>query len=160
MVRIFKRDIDQETFDKQGFLVLPFLTETEVQELDAYFDACHPNLQEDGFFSGSYSSDFAYKKKMSDKIVAIFSRAYEENFVNYTPFGGAFLYKTPGAHSELAAHQDWTIVNENEAVALNCWVPLCDVNEQNGALQILPGSHYPKHPVLRAPHLAIFLLWK
>lgn len=93
---------------------------------------------------------------MSDKIVAVFSRAYEEHFLNYTPFGGAFLYKTPGSHSELAAHQDWTIVDENEAIAVNCWVPLCDVNEQNGALQILPGSHYPKHPVLRAPTLPFF----
>lgn len=155
-LRIFKDEAHQQLFDKQGFLVLPFLTQAEVQKLDAIFDELHPNLGENGFFSGSYSSDYAYKKKASDKIVEVFSRAYEATFVDYTPFGGAFLYKTPGDQSALAAHQDWTIVNEETDVALNCWVPLCDVTKENGALQILPGSHYPKHPVLRAPTLPFF----
>lgn len=155
-LRIFKEEAHQQLFDKQGFLVLPFLTQAEVQQLDAIFDELHPNIGENGFFSGSYSSDFEYKKKASDKIVDVFSRAYESTFIDYTPFGGAFLYKTPGDQSALAAHQDWTIVNEETDVALNCWVPLCDVTKENGALQILPGSHYPKHPVLRAPTLPFF----
>jgi hypothetical protein len=155
-LRIFKDDAHQKLFDKQGFLVLPFLTSEEVKELDAFFDELHPNVGENGFFSGSYSNDFKYKKKASDKIVEVFSRAYEATFVDYTPFGGAFLYKTPGLQSELAVHQDWTIVNEETDVALNCWIPLCDVTKENGALQILPGSHYKKHPVLRAPTLPFF----
>lgn len=155
-LQIFKNEAHQAQFDKQGFIVLPFLSEKEVQELNGFFDELHPNLAENGFFSGSYSSDFEYKKKASDKIVEIFSRAYEAYFTNYKPFGGAFLYKTPGVQSELAAHQDWTIVNEETDLALNCWVPLCNVTKENGALQILPGSHYKKHPVLRAPTLPFF----
>ncbi len=155
-VRIFQNPEHQEQFDKQGFLCLPFLSPQEVQKLNAFFDELHPDLTKNGFFSGSYSSDFEYKKKASDKIVEVFSRAYEETFINYTPFGGAFLYKTPGEQSELAAHQDWTIVNEEEAIALNCWVPLCDVDINNGPIMILPGSHYPKHTVLRAPTLPFF----
>ena len=154
--RIFKHKEDQLLFDKQGFLVLPFLKGEEISQLDQFFNAEHPNLLENGFFSGSYSSDFAYKKRASDKIVSIFNRAYEETFVNYTPFGGAFLYKTPGEQSELAAHQDWTIVDEEKEIALNCWVPLCDITMENGPLMILPGSQYPKHPVLRAPTLPFF----
>ena len=85
-----------------------------------------------------------------------FSRAYEELFIDYTPFGGAFLYKVPGENSELAAHQDWTIVDEKEHVALNCWVPLCDVTKENGALSILPGSHFDNLQVIRAPTLPFF----
>lgn len=155
-LRIFKKEEHQQLFDKQGFIILPFLNESEIAELDVYFDEMHPDLRENGFFSGSYSSDCNYKKAVSDKIVAIFSRAYQEYFIDYTPFGGAFLYKTPGSNSELAAHQDWTIVSEETNVALNCWVPLCNVNAENGALQILPGSQYKNHPVLRAPTLPFF----
>jgi len=155
-LQIFKNEAHQALFDKQGFIVLPFLNEKEVQELNDFFDELHPNLAENGFFSGSYSSDFEYKKKASDKIVEVFSRAYEATFIDFTPFGGAFLYKTPGVKSELAAHQDWTIVNEETDLALNCWVPLCNVTKENGALQILPGSQYKKHPVLRAPTLPFF----
>lgn len=155
-IEIFKNIEHQALFNKQGFIVLPFLSEDEVKTLDVFFDKLHPDLSENGFFSGSYSSDFDYKKKASDKIVEVFSRAYESTFKNYTPFGGAFLYKTPGEQSELAAHQDWTIVNEEEEIALNCWVPLCDVDLNNGPIMILPGSQYTKHPVLRAPTLPFF----
>jgi len=154
--RIFKNEAHQLLFEKQGYIVLPFITETEVKELDRLFDEMHPALNEGGFFSGSYSSDFEYKKKASEAIVKVFDRAYQELFVNYTPFGAAFLYKVPGQNSELAAHQDWTIVDETKNVALNCWVPLCDVNKENGALSILPGSHYDAFNVIRSPTLPFF----
>ncbi|MCB9256495.1 MAG: phytanoyl-CoA dioxygenase family protein [Chitinophagales bacterium] len=154
--RIFKDIAHQELFDKQGFIVLTFLEKEEIDELNSFFDQEHPELGENGFFSGSYSSDYSYKKKASDKIVSIFSRAYEKYFIDYKPFGGAFLYKTPGSKSELAAHQDWTIVDEENELALNCWVPLCDISLDNGPLMILPGSQYSKHPVVRAPTLAFF----
>ncbi|MFM7005939.1 MAG: phytanoyl-CoA dioxygenase family protein [Flavobacteriales bacterium] len=154
--QIFKSSEHQALFDRQGFIVLPFLNAQELQHLNAYFDEVHPHLVEDGFVSGSYSADFAYKKKASDEIVAVFERAYEQYFENYTPFGGAFLYKTPGKHSALAAHQDWTIVDEQTDVALNCWVPLCDITPENGPIMILPGSQFSKHPVLRAPTLPFF----
>ncbi|MCS6935184.1 MAG: phytanoyl-CoA dioxygenase family protein [Chitinophagales bacterium] len=154
--RIFKNEEHQKIFDRQGFIVLPFLTTEEVSRLDKLFDELHPDAQSSGFFSGSYSSDLNYKKRASDEIVKVFSRAYRELFIHYVPFGGAFLYKVPGDNSELAAHQDWTIVDERKHVALNCWVPLCDVTHQNGALCILPGSHFDNFQVIRAPTLPFF----
>lgn len=154
--RIFKNEAHQQLFDKQGFIVLPFINEAEVAALDKLFDELHPNLSQSGFFSGSYSSDVQYKKTASNKIVEVFNRAYQELFINYTPFGGAFLYKVPGANSELAAHQDWTILDEQKNVALNCWVPLCDVSLQNGPIMILPGSHFDNFNVVRAPTLPFF----
>lgn len=154
--RIFKSDEHQRLFEQQGFIVLPFITEQEVLALDTLFDELHPSLNESGFFSGSYSSNIEYKKKASEAIVKVFSRAYQELFINYTPFGAAFLYKVPGANSELAAHQDWTIVDEQKNVALNCWVPLCDVTIENGPIMILPGSHYDNLNVVRAPTLPFF----
>lgn len=154
--RIFKHEEHQNLFDKQGFIVLPFLHPDEITRLDELFDELHPNLAESGFVSSSYSSDLHYKQKASAEIVNVFTRAYLELFIDYTPFGGAFLYKMPGENSELAAHQDWTIVDEKEHVALNCWVPLCDVTSENGALSILPGSHFDNLEVIRAPTLPFF----
>ena len=155
-VRIFKNVEHQNLFDKQGFIVLPFLNPQEIDELNKIFDQLHPNIESSGFFSGSYSSDFTYKKKASDEIVRNFNRSYEDLFIDYTPFGAAFLFKVPGANSELAAHQDWTIVDEKKYVALNCWIPLCDISLENGPLMILPGSHFKNLNVLRAPTLPFF----
>lgn len=154
--RIFISEEHQQTFDKQGFLVLPFLNASEVIQLDQLFDELHPELGTSGFFSGSYSNDIAYKKRASDAIVQVFSRRYAEVFRDYTPFGGAFLYKVPGENSALATHQDWTIVDETQHVALNCWVPLCDVTMENGPLMIFPGSHYDRLHTVRAPTLPFF----
>lgn len=154
--RIFKDDAMQARFDKQGFLVVPFITEAEVKYLNDFFDSLHADLPKEGFVSGSYSQDFTYKKKASDEIVRIFSKHYERLFVNYQPFGAAFLFKMPSPNSQLAIHQDWTVVDEEKFVALNCWVPLTDINETNGALQIIPGSHYDVIKTLRAPTLPFF----
>jgi len=154
--RIFKLEAHQLQFDRQGFIVLPFIRPEEVQKLNILFDELHPDVNQSGFFSGSYSSDFDYKKAASDAIVGVFSRAYEEIFMDYAPFGGAFLYKVPGANSELAAHQDWTIVDEKNNVALNCWVPLQDITADNGPIMIMPGSQYDNFNVVRAPTLPFF----
>ncbi len=154
--RVFKSDKHQQIFSRQGFIVLPFIEEEELKFLNQTFDRLHPNLDKEGFFSGSYSNDKEYKKEVSEIIVQTFSRAYEKYFTNYQPFGGAFLFKVPGENSDLAIHQDWTIVNEEENVALNCWIPLQDINETNGALHIVPGTHYDKHKSLRSPTLPFF----
>ena len=156
---IFKDKVQQDLFDKQGFVVVQFLEDSEVAQLDQKFDELHPSISgQGGFVSGSYSNDFAYKKKASDDIIAVFSKHFERLFTNYQTFGAAFLYKTPSQGSELGVHQDWTIVDEEKYVALNCWVPLTDINEMNGALHVMPGSHYDKHHTLRAPTVPFFFM--
>lgn len=157
MPSIFKSLKHQQEFNTKGFIVLPFLEKEEVEFLSKLFDEMHPNFNKGGFFSGSYSDDYSYKKKASETIVRVFKRRYEELFENYTPFGAAFLCKSPGEGSVLGVHQDWTIVDESKGnLALNCWVPLCDVNKKNGTLKVLPGSQYANHKVIRSPTLPFF----
>src|SRR5687767_5451043 len=91
----------------------------------------------------------------SERITQFFLPHFERLLINFTPFGSSFLYKTPGSGSELAMHQDWTIVDETRHMALNIWVPLCDVDENNGALHVLPGSHRHILPI-RCPTLPFF----
>ncbi|NBR13088.1 MAG: hypothetical protein EBQ94_13950 [Flavobacteriales bacterium] len=147
----------QALFEKQGFVVIPdFLNKEEITHMDTLFDELHPTLPESGFFAGSYSPDFEYKKKVSEEIKVVYKRTYEQYFKDYTPFGGAFLFKMPSENSDLFIHQDWTVVDESKQLALNIWVPLCDVDLENGPLMVLPGSHYPNFPVLRAPTIRYF----
>lgn len=146
----------QKHFDEKGFVKVQFLDEDQINELEQLFDELHPELPTEGFISGSYSPDLQYKQKASDHIKRVFSKSYERIFKNYTAFGGSFLFKMPSENSDLVQHQDWTIVDEEKYVALNCWVPLCDTNMGNGTLMVLPGSHYPNFPVHRAPTLDFF----
>lgn len=154
--RIFKDIEHQKLFEKQGFVVVPLLNEEEIRHMDRLFDELHPNLPESGFFAGSYSPDFDYKKRVSEEIKVVFKRAYDDLFVDYETFGGAFLFKVPSPDSDLFIHQDWTVVDESKHVALNVWVPLCDITPENGPLMVLPGSQYSSFPVLRAPTMRYF----
>lgn len=155
--QIFKNPDRQATFEKQGFVIIPsFLNSEEVQHMDKLFDELHPELAESGFFAGVYSSDLDYKKKVSEEIKVVYKRAYENTFINYTAFGGAYLHKISSPNSDLFVHQDWTVVEEEKQVALNIWVPLCDITPDNGPLMVLPGSQYNAFNVLRAPTMRFF----
>lgn len=154
--QIFKNTDLQSQFDKQGFVVLPFLTAEDISELTTFFYQLHPQLPDDAFSASSYSTDLAYKKTVSNRITDLFVPHFETHFQNYSPFGSAFLCKTPGKNSQLMMHQDWTIVDEHKYLALNIWVPLVDTNEENGTLFVLPGSHSRNLFTLRAPTLPFF----
>lgn len=153
---IFKDPEHQKLFEKQGFVVVPLLNEAEIEHMEKLFDELHPDLPESGFYAGSYSNDFEYKKRVSEEIKVVYKRAYDDLFIDYETFGGAFLFKMPTPDSDLFIHQDWTVVEESENVALNVWVPLCDITPENGPLMVLPGSQYSSFPVLRAPTMRYF----
>lgn len=55
--------------------------------------------------------------------------------------GGAFQIKPPDKNSQLNPHQDTPVIDETKQYAMYVWIPLCDVNKQNGTLSVLPGSH-------------------
>jgi ectoine hydroxylase-related dioxygenase (phytanoyl-CoA dioxygenase family) len=51
-------------------------------------------------------------------------------------------------------HQDWTVVDETEFASITCWVPLIDTTTQNGAFQVIEGSHLFSD-ALRGPSLPV-----
>ncbi|MBK8352114.1 MAG: phytanoyl-CoA dioxygenase family protein [Saprospirales bacterium] len=54
--------------------------------------------------------------------------------------GGTLATKVKGK-SNLDAHQDWTIVDEQKYNSYNLWIPLIDTNKDNGTLGLIVGSH-------------------
>lgn len=151
---IFKSAELQQQFDKEGFVKISLLSDADVVKLKELFAAYFPNPSAD-FFSSSYENDFELKKEISEAIGKIIAPQLEKTFVNYTWFGSAFLSKGNGSRSEMPMHQDWTIVDETNYVALNIWTPLQDTDNDNGTLEVLKGSH-KWHNVLRAPTLPFY----
>ncbi len=149
---IFQNPTRQAEFDQNGYVQVPLLTPTEVQRILDHFERLHPDQPATGFISGSYSPDYAYKKEASDCITDILRPHFDAMLQSYRALGAAFLYKQPGPESALPIHQDWTIVDEEQYIAVNVWLPLTQVTPQNGTLYILPGSHHYMR-TLRAPTL-------
>ena len=153
---IFVNSEIQQLFDKQGYVVIPFINDVQRYLLDDCFEEMHADLPKSGFFTSSYSPDKEYKQNVSNRIVEILTESYQNTFQNFQPFGASFLFKMPTGDSALAVHQDWTIVNEEIQYALNCWIPLTEITKDNGTLMVLPGSHFDNYRSLRAPTLGFF----
>jgi hypothetical protein len=151
---IFKDEQLQQQFDNEGFVKISLLGEADVAELMALYRHYFPNPSKD-FFSSSYENDFELKKEINDAIGRLMLPNLEKVFTNFTWFGSAFLSKGNGPRSEMPMHQDWTIVDESQYVAINIWTPLQETNEENGTLEVLSGSHR-WHNALRAPTLPFY----
>ncbi len=151
MARIFKDDNRQQQFELKGFVVIPFLSPSETLALSELYSNEIKETPE-GFYSTSFSNDTVVKEKLIAGVDKIFDEKIKSTFEAVKKLGSCFLNKSPGPQGEMPIHQDWTVVNEPEFDSLTIWVPLCDVNEKNGAMQVVEGSHRYSD-ALRSPSL-------
>jgi len=96
----------------------------------------------DGFEPDLVNPDLDYRRRVSDRLSVAFDEIVRERFVDHDPFLRVFLAKWPGPQSDLYLHRDWMYVDERtQGHTYVVWIPLCDVGEHNGPLQVLRGSH-------------------
>ncbi|MDX2000843.1 MAG: phytanoyl-CoA dioxygenase family protein [Chitinophagales bacterium] len=144
MLKVFKDDALQAAMERDGFVVVPFYTNDEVEYLLQQFYELHQS-DVSGFFSSTFSFDTHYREKANEVIMKVCQRAMEELLLDYKAFCACYLVKASDDNSALCVHQDMSLVDERVFSGFNIWVPLIDLNETNGPLQVLPGSHriYP-----------------
>lgn len=138
--KILQDDLLDKKLLRDGFVVVPFLDEGETKQLSDFFYENHPS-KVDGFYATAHSPDLPFRNKMNDEIKAVFKRATDQYFNQCTPLGGSFVVKSNGQKERLHPHQDWNIVDEEKYRSFNIWVPLVDLNDKNGVIKVMPGSH-------------------
>ncbi|MEX0810946.1 MAG: phytanoyl-CoA dioxygenase family protein [Chitinophagales bacterium] len=151
MQQLFKNKNLQADFERYGYVVVPFLSEKEVAELKDFFHETHPEIP-NGFYSSSFNEDSKHKEKINQKVESLLGNKVESKFTEVKKLGSCFLNKQPGPESEMPIHQDWTVVDENRFASVTIWIPLQDVGEKNGAIQVIDGSH-KFSDALRSPSL-------
>lgn len=97
---------------------------------------------DNSFFTSSYSPDVDYKLKV-DEIIrkAIPESIFGQYIGDASLFYANFLSKIKGEYSECVMHNDWSIVDESIIHPFHLWIPLVDVNINNGTLAFVKGSH-------------------
>jgi hypothetical protein len=125
---------------KEGFVVLPFLNENEISELATFFNQ-KITLDEGDFYATAHANDISFRSEMSDKIVAVIQDKVDSYFKNHELLGASYIVKSKGLSQALQPHQDWNIVDESSYRSYNIWIPLVDLNEENGAILVMPKSH-------------------
>lgn len=136
---------------EQGYARFPLLRPEDVSTLRSIFTKYHDKDPE-GFYATTHLEDTELRKQISEEAMAIVLPRVQPLFENIHVLGGAFITKAPGEKGILPLHQDWNIVDEQIERSYNLWIPLVDVNQQNGTMRILEGSH-AKQQTLRGPDI-------
>ncbi len=149
MNNVFLNNDLQEEFNKNGFVVIPFLDNNAIQELNTLYKSEFPKEPE-SFYSTSFIKDNNRKKILNEKVENIVKKDILKTFFDFKKLGNSFLSKPIGEKGKMPVHQDWTVVDENKFASITVWIPLIDTTENNGAIKILPKSH-KFNSALRSP---------
>ena len=161
MNRIFVDDARQRDFERDGFVVARLMSADEAaafrQRIDTVRDgaAFEPNSEGNRAYHVSLMDpDLAYRRRARQFAETVLADRVRALLVDYRFLTGGFLIKAAGA-AEIQIHRDWTMTPTPDEVALNCWCALVDIDEKNGGLALLPGSH-ALVPNIEAPGVAPF----
>lgn len=129
-----------EELKRLGYTRFQLLNEESINTLIQFylqFKTDVPNR----FYATSHSENIEFRLRCSEWIKQTVEKNCSAFLKDYRILGGAFLIKPAHTTSALEPHQDWNLVNEEKDRSFNLWIPLQDVNEENGTIYILPKSH-------------------
>lgn len=134
-----------DQFYKDGYCKISLLDEEEVALLKefAYQNLDLAELKNPDF--GIYISvaeSLDKRHKIRDYIQEIAVPKLDKHLVNHRINDGSFLIKVPDGTTYTMPHQDWTFVDDKtDDASANVWISLHDLDENQGTLGFIKGSH-------------------
>lgn len=148
MLTPFKKSELGDSFLDNGYCSFPLLDKEEVKFALTVYDQINGNknrLQEPQFYGVNYSLGTLSQKQnheAMDPLVKILYQKLSVYFESYELLGCVFISKPAHTEVEFEYHQDWSYTDEGQNAFVTCWIPLCDVNIQNGCMSFINGSHH------------------
>ena len=129
-------------FRENGYAVFPLLDADSVNRLTDYWRRIDDPACQRPYALSLTSSNAALRREASDLLASIIGPLLapilpDAEFV----FGGFAEKRANEPASGLSFHQDPSFVDEAEWGAGNIWIPLVDIEPDNGPLYIVAGSH-------------------
>ena len=147
--RVLRDDALQDSFDRDGFVEVPMLDASQVAELRAAIPALRPADEwiPDGsgpamnsYHCSFLDSDTGYKRAAYELLAEAFAGVIESRLADFRALSANFYSKPPG-RGRIPVHQNWPVLEDLGATSVTVWCPLVDVDVDNGALHVVPGSH-------------------
>lgn len=144
---VFKSLKHKLSYKLNGYFVIKdFLNEEQLEKLSSYYKSlnlyANARVSSYGVYTNNKEDLSATKNKEIDEYIKeVCSQSMQRYFKKYKVGGGIFLLKGPG-EDIVPMHQDWNMVDEEKSISFAIWSPLIDVDEQNGCLHVIPGSHH------------------
>lgn len=147
-VKYFKNNQHQQAFESEGFVVIKnIIIESELDEIYDFFLTIKklPSYNVNEIFESSGNFECRETQKLIFEFVEKFMNKIADRFILLDNCdigdGGTFFIKPTTKKSILHPHQDSTVIDEQNSYGVFVWIPLVDINEHNGALNVIPKSH-------------------
>jgi hypothetical protein len=143
MKNMFADETLQKEFDEKGYVTVPLLTNEKVEELTNFYAT--KNRRHEGY-DGTYAefsvlnAEKDIRKSIFNEICSVILPAIQPFMGQVKPVLANFVCKDPSKGC-VPVHQNWAVVDETKYSSVSIWCPLVDVDEYNGALAFVDGSH-------------------
>ncbi len=138
----FKDNAVQQTFNKDGFVKLKMFSEEEAAAFKTFYDSLAISDEKKYGFSVSIDEmDNEVRKKLNAFFRSDVFPRFAEFLHRPKFFTGSYMIKEPYPTGTVAAHQDWTFVDETSYQSLMCWISLDKTDLSNGAMAFIRGGH-------------------
>jgi hypothetical protein len=138
----------QKTLEQDGIVTLDFLNAADFLRLrqivesllqECVLDDVHLNTP---FNLSAFNNSATWKAKIYEQIYDFLKDKLADLLDNYEPLVINIFDKAPNkGDSSVAIHQNPSFVQEPEHKSVSLWIPLLNVNRENGTLGVLKGSH-------------------
>lgn len=155
---IFKNELEQTIFEKDGYVIVrKLIPPGVVKELKALYIKYEKEhyIDHHGMSNSSHINNAEALFDMYQQMKLLVTKYANEHLINYKFFVGGFLVKKSGEDSFFDLHQDRTLVEEPQYCSLNFWVSLDDINANNGRLFVLKGTPRLQPYIRTAPEYSM-----
>ena len=137
----FKDEALDKQFEKDGYIVIPnWANADQVSNMKMIINSCQKTLQLDkNILNTLLLEDKEMRSGISDRLMEQLKPSIEEYFFDYLPYFGYALIK-PFSPNMVNIHRDASVLNEEKFEYITTWLPLEDVNKDNGCIFIFPES--------------------
>lgn len=149
MRQIFRDPVMQAEYDPLGYHSFDLLNDAEIQGLleglthltpDDGFSPVHRDGRGLTYHCSFLDTNIDYRRRVHELISRFFGPHIERVLNDYRILNANFYVKPPGS-GVFEVHQNWPAISDIEDTTVTMWCPLIDVVEENGALNVVPGSH-------------------
>lgn len=140
MYNIFKQVDVNTQLAENGFAVVPFADKGTLDALATYYQQLQ-NPEAKGTYVTMFNPSDSYRINIDAKIRTLCAPIAEGMMDGYRVLYTNFMVKQPGPEGDFPVHQDWTYVDETKYPSIAFWIPMQDVDNTNGALHVVKGSH-------------------
>lgn len=130
---------DEGALALDGFTYVDLLDDATTRAVSAAVRRHRP-IDAAEFYASPANDHGAVAAAIQRDVAPLISPAVEALLPGYRIFMVAATIKGPRS-GVVQYHQDWTYTDERREKALFLWCPLVDVDDRNGVLRLVPGSH-------------------